>query len=65
MVLSLGPNANGVPPPESDEARNQSGAPVLVHREASAEPGNEFDDLVAWTPVHLVVSRLLAAGLLP
>jgi len=65
VVLSLGPNANAAPPPASDEARNQSGAPVFVHREASAEPGNEFDDLVAWTPVHLVVSRLLAAGLLP
>jgi prepilin-type N-terminal cleavage/methylation domain-containing protein len=65
VVLSPGPNANAAPPPASDEARNQSGAPVFVHREASAVPGNEFDDIVAWTPVHLVVSRLLAAGLLP
>jgi prepilin-type N-terminal cleavage/methylation domain-containing protein len=65
VVLSLGPNANGASAAGSDEARNQSGAPVFVHREASAEPGNEFDDLVAWTPVHLVVSRLLSAGLLP
>lgn len=65
VLLSLGPNANAAPAPGSDEARNLAGAPVFVHREASAQPGNEFDDVVAWTPVHLLVSRLLSAGLLP
>jgi type II secretory pathway pseudopilin PulG len=65
VLLSLGANAVATPAPGSDEARNLAGAPVFVHREASAAPGNEFDDLVAWTPVHLVVSRLISAGLLP
>lgn len=65
VLLSLGANAAATPAAGSDEARNLAGTPVFVHREASAAPGNEFDDIVAWTPVHLVVSRLLSAGLLP
>lgn len=65
VLVSPGPNAAAVPPAGSDEARNLSGTPVFVQREASATPGNEFDDIVEWTPVHLVVNRLLSAGLLP
>ena len=65
VILSLGANASATPPAGSDEARNVSGAPVFVHHEESAAPGNGFDDLVTWTPVSLVVSRLVSAGLLP
>ena len=65
VLLSLGPNGGADPPPGSDEARNIAGNPVFVHREASAVAGNEFDDLVHWVPVHLVVNRLLTAGRLP
>jgi hypothetical protein len=28
-------------------------------------PGNEFDDIVHWIAVHLVVNRLIVAGRLP
>lgn len=63
LVLSLGPDAQSAPSP--DEARNLAGNPVFVYRDNSDAPGNAFDDLVQWVPVHLVVSRLLAAGRLP
>jgi hypothetical protein len=65
VLVSLGPNANAAPPAGSDEARNVSGAPVFVHHDPSAATGNEFDDVVTWTPVSLVVSRLVSAGMLP
>ncbi len=62
VLLSLGANARATPPVGTDEARNVSGAPVFVYREASADG---FDDVVQWAPLHLVVNRLLSAGLLP
>lgn len=65
VVLSLGANAQSSPRAGSDEARNVSGDPAFVHHEASAAPGAEFDDIVDWVPVHLVVNRLLTAGRLP
>jgi prepilin-type N-terminal cleavage/methylation domain-containing protein len=65
VVLSLGPNAPQTPAAGSDEARNLSAAPVFVHREASVVPGNEYDDIVHWVPIHLLVSRMLTAGRLP
>ena len=65
VLLSLGPNAASDPAAGSDEALNLAGNPVFVHRDPSNAPGNEFDDLVHWVPVHLVVNRLLVAGRLP
>jgi prepilin-type N-terminal cleavage/methylation domain-containing protein len=65
VLLSLGPNGAGTPAAGSDEARNLAGNPVFIHHDASSVPGNEFDDLVSWVPVHLVVNRLLVAGRLP
>ncbi len=65
VLLSLGPNGGSDPVPGTDEARNLAGNPVFVHRDASNAAGNEFDDLVHWVPVHLVVNRLLVAGRLP
>jgi prepilin-type N-terminal cleavage/methylation domain-containing protein len=61
VLLSLGANAPEEPAPASDEARNVDGDGVFVSREASIA----FDDIVLWVPVHLVTSRLLAAGRLP
>ena len=63
VLLSLGPNAAATPPAGSDEARNLSSEPVFIHR----EPGGnaDFDDLIQWVPVHIVVSRLVVAGRLP
>lgn len=63
VLLSLGANAGGAT--GSDEARNVAGVPVFVHHEPTAVAGNEFDDILTWAPVHLVVNRLLAAGQLP
>jgi len=65
LLLSLGSNAQATPAPASDEARNLAGNPVFVYRDTSTAAGSEFDDLVQWVPVHLVVSRLLVAGRLP
>lgn len=65
VLLSLGPNAASPPAPGSDEARNLAGHPVFVHRETSMAAGQEYDDLLVWVPVHLVVNRLLTAGRLP
>ena len=65
VLLSLGPNGAAEPAAGTDEARNLAGNPVFVHRETSAAAGNEFDDLVDWVAVHLVVNRLLVAGRLP
>ena len=65
VLLSRGANATGAAPPGSDEARNLDGDGVFVHREASSGNANAFDDILSWVPVHLVASRLLAAGRLP
>jgi type II secretory pathway pseudopilin PulG len=65
VVFSAGPNAALDPPAAGDEARNLDGDIVFVHREVSSAPGLEFDDVLLWTPIHLVVNRLLAAGRLP
>ena len=64
VVLSQGPNGHAVPDPASDEGRNAEGT-VFVYRESSTAAGREYDDLLLWVPVHLVVNRLLAAGRLP
>jgi prepilin-type N-terminal cleavage/methylation domain-containing protein len=65
VLLSLGPNAVEDPPPASDEARNVDGDAVYVSRDAGSGNANAFDDILYWVPVHLVASRLLAAGRLP
>lgn len=65
VLLSRGANATVDPPPPSDEARNLDGDAVFVTREHGNAPGNAFDDVLHWVPVHLVASRLLAAGRLP
>ena len=60
-----GAGAGNSPAAGGDEARNLAGAPVFVHHEMSIAPGREYDDIVQWVPVSLVVSRLMAAGQLP
>jgi len=65
VLLSLGANGGADPAPGGDEARNVAGNPVFVYREASDVAGNEFDDMVHWVAVHLVVNRLIVAGRLP
>jgi prepilin-type N-terminal cleavage/methylation domain-containing protein len=65
VLLSLGPNAAAEPVPGSDEARNLDGGGVFIYREASMAPGREYDDLLDWVPIHLVINRLVLAGRLP
>lgn len=65
VLLSAGPNGAATPPGGSDEARNLDGNGVFVSREFSNAPGDEFDDVVQWVAVHLIVNRLILAGRLP
>ncbi|HXS51881.1 MAG TPA: hypothetical protein VN782_05065 [Usitatibacter sp.] len=63
VIFSLGANATQAP--GSDEARNLDGDAVFVSREASNVPGDAYDDVLLWVPIHLVTHRLLLAGRLP
>jgi hypothetical protein len=63
VLLSLGPNAPAIPAPGTDEALNLAGNPAFVHREPVGN--GDFDDLLQWAAVHIVLSRLVAAGRLP
>ncbi|HYC34872.1 MAG TPA: type II secretion system protein [Usitatibacter sp.] len=65
VLLSAGANAHQAPTPGGDESRNLDADPVFVSREASTVPGREFDDLVHWTAIHLLVNRMVAAHRLP
>jgi hypothetical protein len=38
---------------------------VFVTHEISTVPGNEYDDIVTWVPINLLITRLVAAGRLP
>ncbi len=65
VLLSLGPNAAEPPRPGTDEARNVDGDGVFVSHEASTVPGREFDDVIQWVAIHLVINRMILAGRLP
>ena len=66
VVYSLGKNASE---PTSgagaDEAKNLDNDNVFVSRTISSVSGAEFDDIVVWTSVNALISRLVAAGQLP
>jgi prepilin-type N-terminal cleavage/methylation domain-containing protein len=62
VIHSSGPNAPSTPAAGSDEALNRDSGPTFVSRHGA---GVEFDDLVAWAPVTVLASRLMAAGRLP
>jgi prepilin-type N-terminal cleavage/methylation domain-containing protein len=61
VVLSTGVNGGLEPAPGSDESRNVDGDAVFVARESSAD----FDDVVDWGAITLLVNRMLVAGRLP
>ena len=65
VLLSTGPNGGAPAEPASDEARNLDGDVVFVLREASVASTNGYDDLLTWVPIGGLVSRMMAAGLLP
>lgn len=61
VLLSAGANGALDPAAGSDEARNLDGDAVFVARES----GPDFDDLLHWGAIHLVVNRQVVAGRLP
>lgn len=65
VLLSTGVSGASPPLPGSDEARNLDGDGVFVSREASNVAGREFDDILQWGAIHLVVNRMVLAGRLP
>lgn len=65
VLLSLGLNAGEPPRPGSDEARNLDGDGVFVSHEAIAVHGREYDDILQWGAIHLVINRMVLAGRLP
>jgi hypothetical protein len=52
-------------PPAAMPPATSTAIAVFVFREPRTRPQNPFDDIVLWVPVHLVASRLIAAGRLP
>ena len=65
VLLSLGPNGSAASAPASDEARNLDADAAFVAHESTSVAGNEFDDVLTWVPIHLVVHRMVSAGRLP
>ncbi|MDQ3027423.1 MAG: type II secretion system GspH family protein [Pseudomonadota bacterium] len=61
VLLSTGANGALEPPPGTDEAKNLDGDASFVSREA----GTDFDDLLHWGAIHLVINRMVVAGRLP
>ncbi len=61
VLLSTGPNGALEPSAGTDEARNLDGNGVFVAHEATPD----YDDVLHWGAIHLVVNRMLVAGRLP
>lgn len=66
VVWSVGPNGatGGTSVHEAQNPNPNGGSAdrVFVSRATSAVPGNEYDDIVSWIPVTLLLSRLVMAG---
>lgn len=62
VIWSLGGRSAGTSVHELENLDNDR---VFVSRTRADVAGAEFDDLVAWIPMNLVISRLVAAGQLP
>lgn len=62
VIWSLGARSTGDSVHESANLNNDR---VFVSRPRSDVAGSEFDDIVTWIPMNLVISRLVAAGQLP
>jgi hypothetical protein len=69
VIWSSGPNAivGGTSIDEMQNPNPQGGSldRVFVSRIRSTVAGNEFDDVVTWIPMSIVVGRMVAAGQLP
>ncbi len=64
LVFSLGANAvtGGI---GVDESRNVDGDRVFVSHTPIANGTNDFDDILTWIPITIVLNKMLAAGSLP
>ncbi len=64
LVFSLGANAvtggTGI-----DESKNIDGNTVFVSHTPVANGANDFDDILTWMPITLVLNKMLSAGRLP
>jgi len=69
MLWSAGPNAatGGGSVDEAQNPNPNGGSPdrIFVSRPRSNVAGNEFDDIVAWIPMTILIGRMVAAGQLP
>jgi prepilin-type N-terminal cleavage/methylation domain-containing protein len=61
VLFSTGPNGALAPANGTDEARNLDGDDSFVTR----DNGADFDDIVHWGAIHLLVNRMVVAGRLP
>ncbi len=62
VIWSVGANTSAR---SAQESQNLAGTRVFVSRTRSDVSGSEFDDLVMWVPMNLIISRMIAAGQLP
>jgi hypothetical protein len=69
LVWSVGANATtgGASADEAENPNPNGGSAdrVFVSRPRNSVAGHEFDDIVGWIPMPLMVSRMVAAGQLP
>ncbi|HYC44777.1 MAG TPA: type II secretion system protein [Burkholderiales bacterium] len=69
VIWSVGPNA-ATGGRSTDEAQNSnpnggSADRIFVSRARSEVPENEFDDIVSWIPMPILIGRMIAGGQLP
>jgi type II secretory pathway pseudopilin PulG len=70
MIWSAGPNAGVTGGTSADEGQNPnlnggSADRIFVSRVRSTVPGREFDDVVTWIPMPVLVGRMVTVGQLP
>ena len=69
VIWSVGPNARtagtGVHEIQNPNPNGSSADRVFVSRPRSLVAGSEFDDVVVWVPMALIVNRMVAIGQLP
>lgn len=64
LIFSSGKNGATLPPLSDDEKENRDNDGTFVSHDFS-DNSNVFDDLLAWIPSNLIMSRMVAAGKLP
>ncbi len=69
VIWSVGANAatGGASLDETQNPNPNGGSAdrIFVSRVPSNVPGSEFDDIVAWVPMPILIGRMVAAGQLP